>query len=209
AIVAGGANACTLHYTANNQPLESGQLLLVDAGAEVGHYAADITRTYPINGQFSPEQRLIYELVLRAQQAGIACVKPNAPWDSIQATVVEVLTSGMLSLGLLTGDLNTLIEERAYQLFYMHSAGHWLGLDVHDVGAYRQNGNSRLLQPGMTLTVEPGIYIPEDCDAVDKKWRGIGVRIEDDILVTSDGHENLTGALAVSPDELERLVCGS
>ncbi len=208
AIVAGGPRACTLHYTANNQALQSGELLLVDAGAEVGYYAADITRTYPINGVFSTEQRLIYDLVWRAQKAGIACVKPGVPWDAIQTVVVDELTAGLIALGLLKGDKETLIAEGAYKTFYMHSAGHWLGLDVHDVGLYRQDGAYRKLQPGMALTVEPGIYIAEDCDVVDEKWRGIGVRIEDDILVTETGHENLTEALAVSPDDLERLVSG-
>ncbi|MDF1645621.1 MAG: aminopeptidase P N-terminal domain-containing protein [Legionellaceae bacterium] len=208
AIVAGGSRACTLHYTANNQTLQSGDLLLVDAGAEVGHYAADITRTYPINGRFSPEQRLIYELVWRAQKAGMACVKPDSPWNSIQAAVVGELTSGLVELGLLQGDVSTLIEERAYKAFYMHTAGHWLGLDVHDVGNYQENGASRLLQPGMTLTVEPGLYIAEDCEMVDEKWRGIGVRIEDDLLVTRTGHDNLTEALAVSPGDLEDIVGG-
>ncbi|MDX2346164.1 MAG: aminopeptidase P N-terminal domain-containing protein [Legionella sp.] len=206
AIVAGGARACTLHYTDNNQKLKSGELLLIDAGAEVGHYAADITRTYPINGKFSTEQRLIYELVWEAQKAGMACVKPNAAWDSIQAAVVHTLTSGLVALGLLQGDVETLISEHAYKAFYMHSAGHWLGLDVHDAGVYQQNGESRLLQPGMALTVEPGLYIAEDCEMVDDKWRGIGVRIEDDLLVTADGYEQLTKALLVSPDDLEHFL---
>lgn len=207
AIVAGGNRACTLHYTANNQALKSGDLLLIDAGAEVGHYAADITRTYPLNGKFSTEQRLIYELVWRAQQAGMACVKPNAPWDSIQTAVVDELTSGLVALGILKGDVDDLIASGAYKAFYMHSAGHWLGLDVHDAGVYQQNHTSRLLQPGMALTVEPGLYIAEDCEQVDKKWRGIGVRIEDDLLVTSEGHEQLTEALLVHPDDLEHFIC--
>jgi Xaa-Pro aminopeptidase len=207
AIVAGGARACTLHYTANNQKLNRGELLLIDAGAEVGHYAADITRTYPINGRFNTEQRLIYELVLRAQKAGMACVKPGAPWDGIQEAVVRELTSGLVSYGLLKGEIDTLIAEGAYKVFYMHSAGHWLGLDVHDAGVYQQNGASRLLQPGMALTVEPGLYISEDCEQVDEKWRGIGVRIEDDLLVTADGYEQLTEALLVDPDDLEHFLC--
>ena len=208
AIVAGGSRACTLHYTMNNQALQAGELLLIDAGAEVNGYASDITRTYPINGVFSTEQRLIYELVLRAQAAGIACVKPNAPWASIQTAVVETLTAGLVELGLLHGDIDTLIADKAYALFYMHSAGHWLGLDVHDVGSYQVEGVSRLLQPGMALTVEPGLYIAADCEQVDKKWRGIGIRIEDDILVTRTGHENLTEALIKKPDDLERFVRG-
>lgn len=208
AIVAGGARACTLHYTANNQALRQDELLLIDAGAEVDNYASDVTRTYPISGVFTPEQRLIYELVLRAQQAGIACVKPGARWDSIQTVVVEVLTAGLVDLGLLKGQLETLIADKAYTQFYMHSAGHWLGLDVHDVGSYQVAGAARLLQPGMVLTVEPGLYIAKDCEQVDEKWRGIGVRIEDDILVTEMGHENLTEALVKSPDDLERFVRG-
>ncbi|MDF1677763.1 MAG: aminopeptidase P N-terminal domain-containing protein [Legionellaceae bacterium] len=208
AIVAGGARACTLHYTANDAVLTPGELLLIDAGAEFGNYASDITRTYPINGQFSTEQRLIYELVWQAQREGMACVKPKASWDSIQTTVVDVLTRGLVDLGLLHGDVSTLIAKGAYKTFYMHNASHWLGLDVHDAGAYMQDGAFRLLEPGMVLTVEPGLYIPKDCDVVDEKWRGIGVRIEDDILVTPEGHDNLTKALRVSPDSLEDFVCG-
>ncbi len=208
AIVAGGARACTLHYTANNQALTPGELLLVDAGAEVRHYAADVTRTYPINGTFSTEQRLIYELVWRAQKKGMDCVQPDVPWDGIQKAVVHELTTGLVELGLLSGAVDDLIAEGAYQFFYMHTASHWLGLDVHDAGAYMQSGAPRLLKPGMTLTVEPGIYIASDCELVDEKWRGIGVRIEDDLLVTETGHENLTEALVVSPDDVEGLVRG-
>lgn len=208
AIVAGGPRACTLHYTANNQALTPGELLLVDAGAEVQHYAADITRTYPINGTFSQEQRLIYELVWRAQKKGMASVRPGAAWDGIQKAVVQELTTGLVELGLLRGTVDDLIAVGAYQPFYMHNASHWLGLDVHDAGAYIQDGVPRVLKPGMTLTMEPGLYIASDCELVDEKWRGIGVRIEDDLLVTEDGYENLTKALVVSPDDVEELVRG-
>jgi Xaa-Pro aminopeptidase len=207
-IVAGGARACTLHYTANNQALDRNELVLVDAGGEVGYYAADITRTYPVSGTFSTEQRLIYALVLRAQQAGIACVKPGAPWDSMQAAIVNELTSGLLELGILKGSLNELIELGAYKPFYMHSSGHWLGLDVHDTGAYLIDNKSRLLESSVVLTVEPGLYIPDNYEGIDPKWWGIGIRIEDDILVTQDGHDNLTGALASDPDALEDLIRG-
>ena len=207
-IVAGGARGCVLHYTANNQPLTSGELVLMDAGGEWGHYAADITRTFPVNGRFSEEQRLIYELVLRAQHAGIACVKPGARWDSIQLAVVQVLTRGLVELGLLRGDVDALIESHAYKLLYMHSSGHWLGLDVHDAGSYTVDGRWRELLPGMVLTVEPGLYIPEGAEGVDPRWWGIGVRIEDDIHVTKDGHENLTEALPVAVDALEDLLRG-
>ena len=207
-IVAGGARACTLHYTANNQALNPDELVLIDAGGEVGCYAADITRTYPAGGNFSTEQRLIYELVLRAQHAGIACVKPGAAWDSMQTAIVNELTSGLLELGILKGSVDELIELGAYKPFYMHSSGHWLGLDVHDTGAYLINNKARLLEPGMALTVEPGLYIPENYEGIDARWWGIGVRIEDDILVTQGGHDNLTGALATAPDALEDLVRG-
>ncbi len=206
-IVAGGANACVLHYTDNNQPLRQGDLVLIDAGAEFENYAADVTRTFPVNGRFSAEQRAIYELVLRAQQAGIACVKPGCVWDDIQRTVVNILTDGLVSLGLLRGMVDDLVAAEAYKPFYMHTSGHWLGLDVHDCGRYKLEGKWRALEPGMVLTVEPGIYIREGLD-VDERWWNIGVRIEDDILVTADGHDNLTAALAVDVDDLEALVRG-
>ena len=207
-IVAGGKNACVLHYTDNNQRLVPGELVLIDAGAECEHYAADVTRTYPINGQFNAEQRLIYELVLRAQQDGIACVRPGCAWDEMQRTIVRVLTEGLVELGLLTGRVDDLIANAAYKPFYMHTSGHWLGMDVHDCGRYKIDGQWRALESGMVLTVEPGLYIPAELDGVDPRWWNIGVRIEDDILVTPDGHENLTGALAVTIDDLEALVRG-
>ena len=207
-IVAGGKNACILHYTDNNASLTPGDLVLIDAGAEFEHYAADVTRTYPINGQFNVEQRLIYALVLRAQQAGIACVRPGGVWDEMQRTIVRVLTEGLVELGLLQGHVDDLITNAAYKPFYMHNSGHWLGMDVHDSGQYKVNGQWRALEPGMVLTVEPGLYIPEGLDGVDPRWWNIGVRIEDDILVTPNGHDNLTAALAVEIDDLEALLRG-
>jgi Xaa-Pro aminopeptidase len=204
-IIAGGHNACVLHYTDNNQPLRPGDLLLIDAGAEFHQYAADVTRTFPVNGQFSTEQRLIYELVLRAQHAGMACVKPGAAWNEIQQAIVRIITEGLIDLGILHGHVDDLIAHNAYKPFYMHSSGHWLGLDVHDCGRYKIDGNWRLLQPGMTLTVEPGLYIGVQ-EAVDSRWWNIGVRIEDDILVTERGFDNLTARLAVDVDDIEALM---
>ena len=207
-IVAGGNRACTLHYTDNNKPLKPGDLVLIDAGGECDNYAADITRTFPLNGRFSPEQRLIYEAVLRAQKAGIACVKPGCLWDTIQKTIVRSLTSDLVDLGILHGEIDGLIEQEAYKSFYMHNSGHWLGLDVHDCGAYKKDSAWRELQPGMVLTVEPGLYISEQSANVDSRWQGIGVRIEDDILVTEDGFENLTAALVVDTDAIEAFLRG-
>ncbi len=207
-IVAGGRSACILHYTENNRPLQQGDLVLIDAGGEFENYAADITRTFPVNGHFSPEQRLIYELVLRAQKAGIACVRPGCAWDEIQRSMVSVLTTGLVELGLLHGSVDELIEREAYKPFYMHQSGHWLGLDVHDCGEYKLQGKWRALEAGMVLTVEPGLYISADMDGIDPRWRGIGVRIEDDIHVTQDGHKNLTQDLAVEVDDIEALIRG-
>lgn len=207
-IVAGGSNACVLHYTDNNQALRPGDLVLIDAGGEVQNYAADITRTFPINGRFSPEQKLIYELVLASQKAGKNCIRPGCLWDDVQQAVVGVLTSGLKDLGLLHGSVDDLIATGAYKPFYMHRSGHWLGLDVHDVGRYKNDGQWRPLQQGMVLTVEPGLYIHESIQGIDSRWHGIGVRIEDDICVTLQGYENLTGALAVEVKDIEALVRG-
>jgi len=207
-IVAGGANACVLHYTNNNQALHSGELVLVDAGCEVEYYASDITRTFPINGKFSKEQCLIYELVLQAQRAGIECIRPGVPWEQIQETIVKTLVAGMVDLKILRGTVDELIEGGVYKSLYMHQSGHWLGLDVHDVGKYKVNGKSRLLEPNMVLTVEPGIYIQPGLECVDSRFWGIGVRIEDDLLVTDTGHKNLTQALASDVAAIEALVCG-
>jgi Xaa-Pro aminopeptidase len=207
-IVAGGNNACVLHYTANNQPLKSGELVLIDAGGEWDHYAADITRVFPPSGQFSTDQRLIYGLVLRAQKAGIACIKPGIRWNVIQQTMVKVLTEGLVELGLLQGCVSDLVDKEAYRVFYMHSSGHWLGLVVLDCGRYKIQDAWRLLEPGMVLTVEPGIYIQAGLHDVAPRWWGIGVRIEDDILVTEQGHENLTAALQVTTSEIEAFLRG-
>lgn len=204
-IVAGGKNACILHYTDNNDELKAGDLLLIDAGAEYYQYAADITRTYPINGRFSETQKALYEVVLRAQEAAIAEVKPGNPWNAPHDAAVRWLTEGFLNLGLLQGRLEDLIESNAYEAFYMHRTGHWLGLDVHDVGQYKLEGEWRCFEPGMVLTVEPGAYIREPKE-VDSKWWNIGIRIEDDILVTEDGHENLTAMVPKSVAEIEALM---
>jgi Xaa-Pro aminopeptidase len=207
-IVGGGENTCILHYTDNNQPLRKGELLLVDAGGEFENYAADITRTFPVNGHFSKEQRAIYELVLKSQKAGIASIKPGLAWNEIQLTIVRILTAGLCELGLLKGSLEELITAEAYKPFYMHNSGHWLGLDVHDAGRYKIDEKWRSLQAGMVLTVEPGLYISANMDGVDPRWWNIGVRIEDDILVTHDGHENLTAGLPVEIAEIEALLRG-
>ena len=207
-IVAAGANACILHYTQNNEALRSGDLVLIDAGGEFDHYAADITRTFPVNGRFSVEQKAIYELVLASQKAGFACIRPGCVWDDVQTAIVRVLTSGLLDLGLLRGRLDDLISTEAYKPFYVHRSGHWLGIDVHDVGRYQQQGKWRKLEPGMVLTVEPGLYIHDAIEGVDPCWHGIGVRIEDDVCVTDSGYENFTAALAVEVDDIEAIVRG-
>ncbi len=205
-IVAGGANACVLHYTQNDAVLGDGDLLLIDAGAECANYAADITRTFPVNGRFSKPQRLIYELVLEAQLAAIDAVRPGRRWNEPHEAAVKVLTRGLVRLGLLEGKTSRLIKDEAYKKFYMHRTGHWLGMDVHDVGAYRVGGKWRAFEPGMVLTVEPGLYIAADCQEVDPCWRGIGVRIEDDVLVTRDGCEVLTAALPKTVADIEALM---
>lgn len=205
-IVGSGENACVLHYTENNKPLHRGSLVLIDAGGEFENYAADITRTFPINGKFSPEQKSIYELVLKAQKAGIAAIKPGLLWNGVQQIMVRILTEGLCALGILQGDVEELIAQEAYKPFYMHNSGHWLGLDVHDSGLYKINGEWRALEPGMVLTVEPGLYISSNSPGVDKRWWGIGVRIEDDVAVTKTGHEVLTAALPVDVDEIEALM---
>ncbi|HQU16143.1 MAG: Xaa-Pro aminopeptidase [Chromatiales bacterium 21-64-14] len=202
-IVGGGANGCVLHYISNDQPLQDGDLLLIDAGAELECYASDITRTFPVNGRFSPAQRAVYELVLKAQHAAIAKVRPGNHWNDPHHAAVKVLTEGMVELGLLKGKPAALIRDEAYRRFYMHRTGHWMGMDVHDVGEYKVAGKWRLLEPGMVLTVEPGLYIPAGSKGVAKKWWNIGVRIEDDVLVTATGHEVLTGGLAKGVEEIE------
>lgn len=208
-IVAGGKNACILHYTKNNAPLHQGDLVLIDAGAEWNHYAADVTRTFPVSGRFSVEQKLLYEVVLKAQQAGIALCRPGCPWNMIQQKMIYILTQGLLDLGILQGQLDNLIDARAYLPFYMHNSGHWLGIDVHDTGDYVSEKSWRLLQAGMVLTVEPGLYIPWDMEQVAPQWRGIGIRIEDDICITPQGHMNLTADIPVNVDDIEALIRGS
>lgn len=207
-IVAGGKNACVLHYTANNQALNVGELVLIDAGGEFENYAADITRVFPIGGVFSAQQRTIYELVLHAQRAGIACVKPGTKWNDVQHVIVHTLTQGLIDLGILRGSASDLVDSGAYKRFYMHNSGHWLGLDVHDCGRYKIDGVWRELQPGMVLTVEPGLYLDAKCESIEPCWRGIGVRIEDDILVTENGYENLTVELPVDSYEIEAFMRG-
>lgn len=205
-IVATGNNACTLHYTENTGQLKDGDLLLIDAGAECDHYAADITRTFPVSGRFTEPQKQLYQLVLDAQAAALAQIKPGLPWNLAHDASVEVITKGLLSLGLLKGRVKKLIKDEKYKQFYMHRIGHWLGMDVHDVGDYKINQDWRLLAEGMVLTVEPGLYIPANCKAVAEQWRGIGIRIEDDVLVTADGHEVLTGGVPKAIADIEALM---
>ena len=205
-IVGGGANACILHYIENSQKLKDGDLVLIDAGCEYEYYAADITRTFPVNGVFSPAQKALYELVLRAQAAAIAQVFPGSHWNAPHDAAVRVLTEGLLALGLIDGELEAAIQNGLYKPYYMHRTGHWLGMDVHDVGDYKVDGQWRVLEPGMVLTVEPGLYISADDDAVDAKWRGIGIRIEDDVLVTKDGCEVLTEAAPKTVEAIEALM---
>jgi Xaa-Pro aminopeptidase len=205
-IVGGGANACILHYIANDQKIKNGDLVLIDAGAEYKYYAADITRTFPANGRFSEEQRAIYELVLKSQVAAIKAVRPGALWPSMQAIIIKILTQGLLDLGILKGKLNDLIENEAYFPFYMHKSGHWLGIDVHDAGRYKVDGKWRTLKPGMVLTVEPGIYISADIPGVHKRWHNIGVRIEDDVLVTTTGSDVLSRDVPKSIADIEALM---
>ncbi|WP_286920145.1 Xaa-Pro aminopeptidase [Pseudomonas sp. UBA6699] len=205
-IVAAGRNGCILHYQQNDAPLREGDLVLIDAGCEIDCYASDITRTFPVSGRFSPEQKAIYELVLKAQAAAFAEIAPGKHWNHAHEATVRVITTGLVELGLLEGDVQALIDSEAYRAFYMHRAGHWLGMDVHDVGEYKVGGEWRVLEPGMALTVEPGIYIGADNQAVAKKWRGIGVRIEDDVVVTRQGCEILTSGVPRTVAEIEALM---
>lgn len=205
-IVASGANACILHYTENNQALAEDDLILIDAGGELNNYAADITRTFPKSGKFSNEQRAIYELVLKSQKAAIEIIKPGLAWHKVQEVIIQVIAEGLIALDILQGSVEQVIEQKAYQDFYMHNSGHWLGLDVHDSGAYKEHGQWRPLKAGMVLTVEPGIYIAAHHQSVDKRWHNIGVRIEDDILVTDNGYENLTQLVPREINEIEALM---
>ena len=208
-IVASGRNACILHYQENDAVLKDGDLVLIDAACEIDCYASDITRTFPVSGKFSPEQKAIYELVLKAQNAAFAAIGPDKHWNQAHEATVQVITAGLVELGLLVGDVGDLIVNEAYKAFYMHRAGHWLGMDVHDVGEYKVGGEWRVLEVGMTLTVEPGIYIAPDNQTVAKKWRGIGVRIEDDVVVTKHGCEILSGGVPKTVAEIEALMAAA
>lgn len=204
-IVGGGANACTLHYVENNAELKSGDLLLIDAGCELDYYASDITRTMPVNGRFSPEQRAVYEIVLEAQLAAIEKTIKGNHWNDPHDAAVRVITKGLKDLGLLDGSLSELIKVKAYQEFFMHRTGHWIGMDVHDVGDYKVGDEWRFLEPGMVTTVEPGIYIT-GASHIPRKWRNIGIRIEDDVAVTNNGPDVLSKGLVKEPDEIESLM---
>ena len=205
-IVAGGKNACVLHYVENKDKLKKSDLLLIDAGVECEHYASDITRTFPVSGKFSMAQKKLYQLVLDAQYAALEQIRPGIPWNKAHDASVKVITQGLVELGLLKGRVSKLIKDEKYKQFYMHRIGHWLGMDVHDVGNYKLDDEWRLLEPGMVLTIEPGLYIPKECTTVEAKWRGIGIRIEDDVLVTEQGHEVLTQNLVKEIDEIESLM---
>jgi Xaa-Pro aminopeptidase len=207
-IVGGGANACVLHYIANRDTLRDGDLLLIDAGAEYDGYASDITRTFPVNGKFSPEQKELYEVVLAAQTAGIEQARAGNQWQDVHNAAVRVATEGMVELGILGKSVDEEIESGGFRRFYVHNTGHWLGLDVHDVGEYTIDGHSRELEPGMVMTVEPGIYIPATEESVRPCWRGVGIRIEDNVAVTRDDPRVLTAGLAKTPDEIEGLMAG-
>ena len=208
-IVGGGVNGCILHYRENDAVLNDGELLLIDAGCEYQYYASDITRTFPVNGRYSPEQRALYDLVLDANLAAIARVRPGAHWNEPHEAAVHSLTAGLVRLGLLRGRVPALIKSQAYREFYMHRTGHWLGMDVHDVGDYKIGDEWRVLEPGMVLTIEPGLYLAPGLKRVPRRFRGIGIRIEDDVLVTRDGCEVLTHAAPKNPLEIEMLMAGS
>ncbi|WP_300432343.1 Xaa-Pro aminopeptidase [uncultured Thalassolituus sp.] len=205
-IVGAGDNACILHYTRNDDTISDGDLILIDAGCELDYYASDITRTFPANGVFSDAQRKMYQLVLDAQYAAIEAVKPGNHWNQPHEAAVRVLTEGLVKYGLLQGDVDELIEALAYRQFYMHKTGHWLGMDVHDVGEYRIDGQWRVLEPGMVMTVEPGLYIAPDDESVEPQWRGIGIRIEDDVVVTEGGCHVLTSAVVKEVADIEALM---
>ncbi len=204
-IVGSGANACVLHYIENRAPLRDGDLVLIDAGAEFDLYAGDITRTFPVSGRFSEAQRALYECVLKVQEQAVAAIRPGITLIELHEGVVRGLTEGLVELGLLEGEVQARIDDESYRRFYLHSTSHWLGLDVHDVGAYRHKGEPRALAPGMVLTVEPGLYIPAD-DDIPEPFRGVGIRIEDDVAVTAGGHEVLTAGVPKRVAEIEALM---
>lgn len=206
-IVGGGHNACILHYTENSDPLNDGDLVLIDAGGELEGYAADITRTFPVNGKFSSEQAQLYNLVLKAQTASLDLLIPGNTIKQATDKSIEVITQGLLDLGILTGTLVENIKHQTYREFYMHGLSHWLGLDVHDVGDYKVEGQDRPLETGMVFTVEPGVYIADTAD-VDERWKGIGIRIEDNVLITATGHEILTADVPKTIADIEKLMSG-
>jgi Xaa-Pro aminopeptidase len=207
-IVASGANATILHYISNDCQMKDGDLLLIDAAAEFGCYCSDVTRTFPVGARFSPVQREVYSLVLTAQKEAIAMTRPGVRFDDIHQRTTEILVDGLREFGLLSGTTKEIIEKGDHRRFYMHRTSHWLGMDVHDVGKYKIGEESRVLEPGMVLTIEPGLYIAEDAEGVDARYRGIGIRIEDDVLVTADGHEVLTKAIPKEIDDIEMIRRG-
>ena len=207
-IVGGGENGCILHYNENNRPLNDGDLVLIDAACELDCYASDITRTFPVNGRYSPEQRAVYDIVLKAQLAAIDKVRAGNHWNAPHEEAIKVITAGLVKLGLLKGPVPKLIKDEAYKTYYMHRTGHWLGLDVHDVGDYKVGEEWRELEAGMVLTVEPGIYIAPGTKGAPKRFQGIGVRIEDDVLVTNGEPDVLTGGLIKDPDAVETFMAG-
>tara|TARA_Y100000766_G_scaffold55217_1_gene44827 strand:- start:2101 stop:3405 length:1305 start_codon:yes stop_codon:yes gene_type:complete len=207
-IVGGGNNSCILHYVENNAELKDGDLVLVDAGCEYQYYASDVTRTFPVNGKFSPEQKEIYSIVLEAHKQSMEQAKPGNKWNLMHEKSIEVIVEGLLSIGLLSGSKEEIIEKGDYSKFYMHRIGHWLGMDVHDVGSYKTDGDWRQLEKGMVLTIEPGIYILDSLDGIDDKWKGIGVRIEDDIVITDKDFEILTPDIPRTIEEVEQTVLG-
>lgn len=204
-IVGSGNNGCILHYENNNCLLKDGELVLIDAGCEYQYYAGDITRTFPINGKFTSAQRDIYDIVLKSQYKAIELFKPGVSVKQVNDSVVKIMVEGLVSLGILQGEIDNLIEEKAYSAFYMHGLGHWLGIDVHDVGDYKSISRDRLLEPGMVITVEPGLYINRHAD-VPEKYKGIGIRIEDNILITDTGNEILTADVPKDPELIEKLM---
>ena len=205
-ICGGGANSCILHYRENESRLDDGDLLLVDAGCEYQYYASDITRTWPVNGHFSPAQRAVYDIVLEAQKAAIAATRPGNHWNQAHEAAVEVITHGLVELGLLKGRVSKLVRDGDYRKFFMHRTGHWLGMDVHDVGDYKIGDEWRVLEPGMVMTVEPGIYIPAGTRGVPKRFWNIGIRIEDDVMVTAGGCEVLTGDVPNQASAIEAAM---
>jgi Xaa-Pro aminopeptidase len=207
-IVGSGENGCILHYVENSGKMRDGDMVLIDAGCELEYYASDVTRTFPVNGRFSREQRALYELVLKAQAAAIAQIRPGNHWNQPHDASVRVITEGLVELGLLKGRVANLVKREAHRSYYMHRVGHWLGMDVHDVGDYRVGGEWRMLEPGMVMTVEPGIYVAPHNTRVAKKWRGIGIRVEDNVVVTDEGCEVITAGLPKTVEEIEALMAG-